>query len=138
MVGRLIAILPALILGPIVAGSWVYCVLQVIAARRYRAIHPAPATLPEPISILKPLDGLDEGLETNLRTFFEQSYASFEILFAARADSDPGLQLARRLSLEYPRVATRFLITGDPPWPNAKAWSLELMMRGPARLARDE
>jgi ceramide glucosyltransferase len=129
MVGRLIATLPALIVGALVAGSWVYCVLQVIAARRYRSIYPAPASQPEPVSILKPLDGLDEGLEKNLRTFFEQDYNSFEILFAARQGDDPGLHLARRLSLEYPATPTRFFITGDPPWPNAKAWSLELMMR---------
>jgi ceramide glucosyltransferase len=129
MVGRLIATLPALVFSAILAGSWVYCVLQIIAARRYRSVRPAPASKPEPISILKPLDGLDEGLEKNLRTFFEQDYQCFEILFAARQDEDPGLQLARRLSLEYPGILTRFFITGDPPWPNAKAWSLELMMR---------
>lgn len=129
MSGRLIAILPALILSALVAGSWVYCLLQVIAARSYRAIHPAPAGQPEPISILKPLDGLDEGLEKNLRTFFEQDYECFEILFAAREDNDPGLQLAHRLSLDYPRTPTRFFITGAPPWPNAKVWSLQLMMR---------
>ena len=129
MVGRLIATLPALILGTLVAGSWVYCLLQVIGARRYRSIHPAPVSQPEPVSILKPLDGLDEGLETNLRTFFEQNYECFEILFAARRDDDSGLNLARRLSLEYPGTPARFFITGDPPWPNAKVWSLELMMR---------
>jgi ceramide glucosyltransferase len=121
--------MPALILGALVAGSWFYCGLQVIAARRYRSIHPAPASQPEPISILKPLDGLDEGLEKNLRTFFEQDYECFEILFAARRDDDPGLALARRLSLEYPGTPTRCFVTGDPPWPNAKVWSLELMMR---------
>jgi ceramide glucosyltransferase len=129
MVGRLIATLPALIFGALLAGSWVYCVLQIIAARRYRSVHPAPAGQPEPISILKPLDGLDEGLEKNLRTFFEQDYECFEILFAARRDDDPGLQLARRLSLEYPGRSARFFVTGDPPWPNPKVWSLELMMR---------
>lgn len=129
MVGRLIATLPALILSALLVGSWVYCALQIVAAWRYRSVHPSPAGRPEPISILKPLDGLDEGLEQNLRTFFEQDYDCFEILFAARGDNDPGLQLARRLSLEYPGTPARFFITGDPPWPNAKAWSLELMMR---------
>ena len=129
MPGRLVAALPALILGTLVAGSWVYCVLQVIAARRYRSVRPTPAGNPEPISILKPLDGLDDGLEQNLRTFFEQSYEHFEILFAARGSDDPGLELARRLSLQYPNIPARFLVTGDPPWPNAKVWSLERMMR---------
>jgi ceramide glucosyltransferase len=129
MTGRLAGLLPALIAGALVAGSWVYCALQIIGARRYRSVRPAPASAPEPVSILKPLDGLDEGLERNLRTFFEQDYSAFEILFAARRDDDPGLQLARRLSLEYPHVAARFFVTGEPPWPNAKVWSLDVMMR---------
>ncbi len=129
MVGRLIATLPAVIFSVLLAGSWVYCALQIVAARRYRSVHPVAASEPEPISILKPLDGLDEGLERNLRTFFEQGYGRFEILFAARRDNDPGLQLARRLSRDYPQIATGFFVTGEPPWPNAKVWSLELMMR---------
>ena len=108
MPGRLIAILPALIFGALVAGSLVYCVLQVIGTRCYRSIHPAPATSRSRFQSLKPLDGLDDGLETNLRTFFKQDYEGFEILFAARRDDDPGLELARRLSREYPLTPARF------------------------------
>jgi hypothetical protein len=38
----------------------------------------------EPVSILKPLHGVDDGLEANFRSFFEQDHPTFEILFAAR------------------------------------------------------
>ncbi len=123
------ALAAGILLGALVAGSWVFCVLVVIAARRYRAVlPPAPAAF-EPISILKPLHGLDEGLEANLRSFFEQDYPSFELLFAAREEGDAGLALARGLAREYPHVPARFLSTGEPPYANAKVWSLELMMR---------
>ena len=59
----------------LLAGSLVYSVLSVIAAIRYLGTvrPPAPPT-PEPISVLKPLAGLDDGLEQNLRTFFTQDY----------------------------------------------------------------
>jgi ceramide glucosyltransferase len=123
------ALLPALIPASLVVGSWAYCFLLVAGARRYRSVRPpAPGQL-EPISVLKPLHGLDEGLEQNLRTFFEQDYPAFELLFAARDEDDPGLALARRLAREYPHIPASFLLTGDPRWPNAKAWSLGLMMR---------
>ena len=72
----------------LVAGSMVYCVLTVIAARRYLAVRPAKPREFPPISILKPLAGVDEGLTDNLRTFFEQEYPEFEILFAVRASDD--------------------------------------------------
>jgi len=84
---------------------------------------------PEPISVLKPLAGLDEGLERNLRSFFTQNYAAFEILFAMRTADDPAYALVERLRAEYPGVPTKLILTGEPPWPNAKSWSLHLMQQ---------
>jgi ceramide glucosyltransferase len=124
--------IPTILLGALLAGSWVFCLLVVVAARSYRKVRPAPCGGGEPISVLKPLHGLDEGLETNLRTFFEQDYEPFEILFAAREEDDEGLALARRLSAEYPRVHARFFAVGEAPYANAKVWSLE-RMTGEAR-----
>lgn len=121
--------IPALALALLLAGSWGFCVLTVIAVRRYRAVRPAPLEPTEPVSILKPLHGLDEGLEENLRSFFEQDYPAFELLFAARLADDPSLALVERLRREYPAVPVRLFVTGEPPYPNAKAWSLEIMMR---------
>lgn len=120
----------AVVLGALVAGSWVFCFLVAVAARNYRKVRPPRGTFQnEPISVLKPLHGLDEGLEQNLRSFFEQDAIGFELLFAARREDDAGLALARRLSAEYPHVPARFFVTGEPPYPNAKVWSLETMMR---------
>lgn len=121
--------LPALLPALLLAGSWVFCVLTFIAAKRYRAVRPKPTAAFPPVSILKPLHGLDEGLEENLRSFFTQDYPDFEILFAARDPGDPGLALATRLSAEYPHVRSRTFVTGNPPYPNAKSWSLEIMTR---------
>ncbi|GIU80238.1 MAG: glucosyltransferase [Bryobacteraceae bacterium] len=111
------------------AGSWVYCLLTVWAVLDWRRVRPGTGNSAEPISVLKPLHGLDEGLEENLRTFFEQDYPAFELLFAARQEDDAGLALARRLSKEYAGVPARFFVTGEPPYANAKVWSLEIMMR---------
>lgn len=112
----------------LVTGSFVYCCLVIIAARRYRSVRPPALTNPQPISILKPLAGLDLDLESNLRTFFEQDYpAPFEILFALRTEADPAVPVVHRLQAEYPNVPSRLLITGEPPYANAKVWSLTKM-----------
>lgn len=79
------------------------------------------------ISVLKPLAGLDEGLEDNLRSFFEQDYRRFELLFAVRHDQDPAAQIVRRLMDEYAEVRSRLIVTGEPPYPHAKVFSLKCM-----------
>ena len=71
----------------LLAGSLVYCVLVVIAARDYLSQpepRPLSRTTTAPISVLKPLSGIDEGLEANLRSFFAQDHPDFELLFAVR------------------------------------------------------
>jgi len=55
----------ALLLLALVTGSLVYCVLTIIAAVRYRAVRPPALRTATPISILKPLAGVDDGLEDN-------------------------------------------------------------------------
>jgi len=112
-----------------VTGSMMFCVLTVVAAVRYRAVRPGkPAAWP-PISVLKPLAGVDEGLEENLRTFFEQQYGEFEILFAVREAHDPAAAVVERLRARYPAVDARLIVTGEPPYPNAKVFSLDQMLR---------
>ena len=111
-----------------VCGAVVYSLLQIIAASRYRAVTPPPLHAEQPVSILKPLAGLDLDLESNLRTFFEQSYSAFEILFAVRDKSDPAVQIVANLQQQYANVPSQLLITGEPPYPNAKVYSLDCML----------
>ncbi len=112
----------------VLAGSLVYCLLTMIAARRYLAVKPPPLEAAVPISVLKPLAGADEGLEGNLRSFFEQDYPEFELLFAVRSPGDPAVAVTERLRAEYPAVPARLIVTGEPPWPNAKVFSLDRML----------
>ena len=122
--GRILAGILLLIL----CGSIVYSILQMVAALRYLSVRPPSLSSTEPISILKPLSGLDLDLESNLRTFFEQDYPAFEILFALRNEKDPAAAVVAKLQGEYPQVSSRLLITGEPPYPNAKVFSLAHMM----------
>jgi len=122
-----ISILVTWLLSALVAGSMVYCVLVIIAASRY--LHqktPRPEPAP-PISVLTPLHGSEMGLEENLRSSFTQRYPRFELLFAFRRSDDPASPIVHKLMAEFPRVPARIIITGEPPYPNAKVFSLHLM-----------
>ena len=115
-------------LAALVIGSLVYCVLTIIAAVRYRAVRPAVLDTAPAISILKPLAGVDDGLEENLRSFFEQRYGCFEILFAVRSAEDPAIAVVERLQASYPAIPSRLIVTGEPPYANAKVFSLDRML----------
>jgi ceramide glucosyltransferase len=118
----------AIVFGCLLAGSIVYCVLIVIAARRYLAQPLLPNRDLPAISVLKPLAGVDEGLEANLRSFFEQDHPAFEILFAVRDARDPAIQVVQALQEQFPARSSRMIITGEPPYPNAKVFSLDRML----------
>ncbi len=108
----------------------VFSILAIIASVRYRAVRPSllPATALPPLSVIKPLHGLDEGLAENLRSFFEQDYPAFEILFAVEAEEDAAVPVVRELMRAYSGVCARLLIAGPSPFPNAKVHSLSCMV----------
>jgi ceramide glucosyltransferase len=122
----------ATVLLVLIAGSLVYCALTVIAAARYMAVVPpklGPKSGPlPPVSILKPLSGDDLGLEENLRSFFDQDYPDFEILFAVRHPNDPAVSVVERVRAHYPGIPSRLIVTGEAPYPNAKVFSLDHMV----------
>jgi ceramide glucosyltransferase len=75
-----------------------------------------------PVSVLKPVHGMEAQLRENLESFFRQDYPSYEILFAADEEDDAALNLVREISARYPQVPCRILVTGKPPWPNPPAY----------------
>lgn len=122
------------------ASSTIFLLLVMIAAARYRrqsqaaqvvVAATAAASLP-PVTVLKPLHGMEERLEQNLESFFRQDYPSFEIIFGARDANDPGLKVAEQVSRRHPNIQSRMVISGPPAWPNAKVFSLDKMLAGGA------
>ena len=118
------------ILSTLLAGSLVYCVLVMVATRRYLRANLPPASSAPSISIVKPLCGRDEGLEENLRSFFVQDYPDFEVLLAVHRESDPAVEIAEKVIREFSgKIPARLIVTGESPIPNAKAYNLNRLVR---------
>lgn len=128
-------------LGMVLEGArrfWLEAVRQTVCLAVGREFLPG-------ISLFKPLHGNEMGLESNLRTFFEQDYVQhvamaggligengvsrMEVLFCARSEADDGVAVARRVAAEYPEITTRFVISGEPWAANAKVCSLAAMAK---------
>lgn len=116
---------------PMVLGGLVYYLLAIVCARRAQTMaksesSPSITEWP-PITLLKPLCGAEPELEACLASFFAQDYPQFELLFAVRTEADPAVQVVQRLRTQFPHVPARMIYTGEPPYPNAKVYSMEKM-----------
>ena len=115
--------------------SSIFLLLVLIAAARFKkradsareSVLNVSTDLP-PVTILKPVHGMEERLEQNLESFFQQDYPDFEIIIGARSADDPAVTLAEELRLRYPQVKSRIVISGPPVWPNAKVFTLDKMI----------
>ncbi|TNN14134.1 Ceramide glucosyltransferase [Schistosoma japonicum] len=65
------------------------------------------------VSILKPLSGRDPNLETNLLSFFQMNYPTFELLFCISDREDPAYELVERLITQHPHVDAKIILAKD-------------------------
>ncbi len=112
----------------VAAGGFIFYGLTLIAARRRRVEAAVTKRFTPPITILKPLAGLEPDLEANLRTFFKQDYPEYQILFGVRSSDDAAASVAQKLIAQHPGRDASLVIAGDALYPNAKVSSLSRMM----------
>jgi ceramide glucosyltransferase len=89
-----------------------YYVTAILAALRFfrRDRGTLPSYTP-PVSLLKPVKGVDFASYENFASFCRQDYPDYEILFAANDHADSAVPLIHRLAAEFPERHIR-LITG--------------------------
>jgi ceramide glucosyltransferase len=99
----------------VVAGlGVVLAAIQLLVLRLHlRASRPGPSTLP-PISILKPLCGVDDDLAANLASFASIDYPSYEVLLGVRDPADPAWSVAQAAALRWPGRFRTVLQRGEP------------------------
>ncbi|WP_267428105.1 ceramide glucosyltransferase [Methylobacterium sp. GC_Met_2] len=102
---------PALALGALL--SLVQIGSIAIAARRLGTVH-GPSRFPAgaPVSLVRPLRGLEAYSEEMLTRSFRLDYPAYELIFCVADPADPIVPLVERLIAAHPRVPAR-LILGD-------------------------
>ncbi len=112
----------------VAVGGLLYSLVSLVIARQRLAQKALPQAEQYPgVSILKPLKGLDDRLEENLRSFFELSYPKYELLFGVSDASDPAVAVVRNLCEEFPAVPTRLVFGKNESLYNPKVNNLQNM-----------
>ena len=114
----------------VAAAPLAYYVTAILAALRFFPRERARA-LPKyapPVSLLKPVRGVDFGSYENFSSFCQQDYPDYEILFAVNEESDPAMPLIHRLEAEFPARRIRLLVGAEQVGANRKVNKLIRLM----------
>lgn len=96
---------------------------------RARTWHTSSCPVLQPVTVLKPLCGMEPGLEANLTALCTQQHPAFQIVFGVRDPHDPAIVVARRLAKRYPGRDIRLVVDARVHGTNLKVSNLINMMR---------
>src|SRR5271165_157141 len=126
------------------AGSFtsiIYLAMTLVATSRHlarasvadAAARATPTSSLPPVTIFKPVHGMEEQLAANLESFFQQDYPDYEVTLGVRDADNPAAKIAEEVRARYPQVPSRLIVSGPPTWPNAKVFALDKMIAASSR-----
>jgi ceramide glucosyltransferase len=113
------------------AAPLVYYLVTIVAALRFFRPTRAPQTgeYAPPVSLLKPVHGVDFASKINFESFCRQNYPDYEILFCVNDMEDPAVPLIRQVMKDFPQCSIRILSNAPKIGSNQKVNNLVLLAR---------
>jgi ceramide glucosyltransferase len=106
-----------------------YAVLNVIALLAWQLRRTEVDSRASPaVTVLKPLCGAEPGLYDHLRSFCQQDYPDYEIVFGVRDRADPACSVVQRLAAEFPALTIKSVINPQLHGTNCKVSNLINML----------
>jgi ceramide glucosyltransferase len=81
-----------------------------VVIRRFRGTPVQAAGDDAPVSILRPVCGIENYIEETLRSSFRLDHPNYEVIFCAADAEDPVLPIVRSLMADYPHIESKLLI----------------------------
>src|SRR6516225_10539092 len=82
-----------------------------------------------PVSILKPVHGVDFASRENFSSFCKQNYPEYEVLFCVNEMSDPAVTVVQAVMSEFPQCRVRILSGAAQLGANRKVNNLALLSK---------
>ncbi|HET7105485.1 MAG TPA: bacteriohopanetetrol glucosamine biosynthesis glycosyltransferase HpnI [Candidatus Acidoferrum sp.] len=106
-----------------------YYVVAIFAATRFFRSERSrrKARFAPPVSLLKPVHGVDFASRINFESFCRQDYPEYEILFCVNDLEDPAVPLIRQAMMDFPMLPIRILSNAPRIGSNQKVNNLVLL-----------
>jgi ceramide glucosyltransferase len=82
------------------------------------------ASFHPPVSVLKPICGIDSMTYENLASFCQQDYPDYQIIFGVQDIHDPSLEVVKQIIQDFPGLDIQFVIGERPSGANRKVGNL--------------
>ena len=82
-----------------------------------------------PVTVLKPICGPDPNLYENLRSFCQQAYPHYQVVFGVSDATDPAITIIERVIADFPNLDLGLVVDGGLIGTNFKVSSLANMLR---------
>ena len=107
--------------------SWIYWLVALwLVHAFFHSREDLDTSYSPPVSILKPVKGLDAEAYENFASFCRQDYPCFELIFGIASPDDPAIPVIERLREDFPEVDIR-LVIGSVSGTNRKAGLLHML-----------
>jgi len=125
----MLSLIPALVAaGFAVCGMGFYVLCLWSASRFQRDGQTVRSGATPPVTILKPLRGVDPQMYESFRSHCQQDYPDYEIIFGVSEADDPAVQAVEQLIREFPRCKIRLLVCHEILGNNRKTSNLVQML----------
>jgi ceramide glucosyltransferase len=125
----MLTFIPSIVAAALALCGMGFYALCVWSAYRFRQSHsePVPRFVP-PVSILKPLRGVDPQMYESFRSHCVQDYPQYEIIFGVSEADDPAVEAVHKLMREFPQCRIQLVVCPQVLGNNRKTSNLVQML----------
>jgi ceramide glucosyltransferase len=106
------------------AAIWFYSYATYAAIEFFRSDRSIDPNFHPPVTILKPICGLDREIYENLASFCRQDYPEYQIVFAVRDRQDPAVEVVEKIISEFTHLDIQLVASDRTIGANLKVSNL--------------
>ena len=84
-----------------------FCIIELQKSRKRPHI---PSGFTPLVTVFKPICGLEHGMDENLRSFCEQDYPEYQIIFGLHGEDDTAIPVIEKIIQDYPQLDLEMVI----------------------------